>query len=81
MAEQLSPLARLWADWKRIAKKIGNFQARVFLFIFYFTIFGPFALAVRWTSDPLAIKKGTPAGWLPFLEAEGAPLERARRQF
>ncbi len=81
MAEQPRLLARIWAGWKRIAKKIGNFQARVFLFLFYFTVFCPFALAVRWTSDPLSIKKGAPPGWLPLPEGEGTALERARRQF
>ncbi len=70
-----------WQGWKRIAKKISNFQARVLLAIFYFTLFCPFALAVRWTSDPLGLKPGGARGWLPLKPSDEPPLERARRQF
>ena len=71
----------LWEGWKRIAKKVGNFQARVLMAIFYFTVFCPFALAVRWGSDPLAIKAEAPQGWQPLGDPEGSPLDRARKQF
>jgi len=71
----------LWEGWKRIAKKIGNFQARVLLAIFYFTLFCPFALAVRWGSDALAIKAESPRGWRPLSAPEGSPLDEARKQF
>ena len=73
-------LRRLWQGWKRIAHKIGDFQARVLLTIFYFVIVSPFGLAVRTFSDPLALKAKTPRGWRP--RASGAvALEQARRQF
>jgi hypothetical protein len=71
----------LWQGWKRVAKKIGNFQARVLLAVFYFTVFCPFALAVRWSSDPLGIKTKRLHGWLPLHSSDEPPLERARRQF
>lgn len=71
----------LWEGWKRVAKKIGNFQARVLLAVFYFTLFCPFALAVRWSSDPLAIKARAPRGWQPLVPPESSPLDRARTQF
>jgi hypothetical protein len=74
-------LRRLWRVWKRFAKRIGNFQARVFLAVFYFTFFCLFALAVRWTSDPLAIKGSSSHGWLPIVSGQGSLSDRARRQF
>ena len=77
----LEALKRFWSAWRRIAKKVGNFQARVLLAIFYFTLFCPFALIVRWCTDPLAIKPGSPHGWRPLGPTESLPLDRARRQF
>ncbi len=77
----LGALRRVWQVWKRIAKRIGDFQARIFLAVFYFVFFCPFALAVRWGSDPLAIKKGSPKGWQPPPSREGDPMALAKRQF
>ena len=74
-------LRGLWAGWRRIAKKVGNFQARILMAIFYFTIFCPFALAVRWGSDPLALKAGDSRGWRALDALEGSSLDRARKQF
>ena len=72
---------RLWGWWKRVAKRIGNVQARVLLILFYFVVFGPFALAVRFLSDPMTIKPGSPRGWRSKSSAEDTPMERAIRQF
>jgi hypothetical protein len=72
---------RFWEGWKKVARKIGNFQARVLLFLFYFVVLAPFALLVRWASDPLAIKPKTPRGWHPLEAKEGTPADQSRRQF
>ena len=72
-------LKRIWQAWKRLAHKIGNFQARVLLTILYAVLILPFGLAVRWFSDPLRIKR-RPQAWLDH----GAPpstMEWARRQW
>ncbi|MBI4528298.1 MAG: hypothetical protein HY695_31270 [Deltaproteobacteria bacterium] len=74
-------LRRLWEGWKRLGKKIGDFQARLLLIIFYYVVLAPFALAVRWGSDPLGIKAGRPRGWTPRGESEAASLATAIRQF
>lgn len=73
-------MATLWAGWKRVARKIGAFQARVILALFYFLAFWPFALAVGWGSDPLEIKPKTPKGWRPRAPETGSPMDRALRQ-
>ncbi|MFQ5930111.1 MAG: hypothetical protein ACE5MK_10445 [Acidobacteriota bacterium] len=70
-----------WKWWKQIGKTIGDFQARALLSLFYYVVFAPFALAVRWVSDPLAIKDGTPGGWRFRGKGEESPSERAIRQF
>ena len=74
-------LKAVWEAWKIFARKFGDFQARVLLTFLYFVVLGPFAMALRWGSDPLAIKAGTPRGWQRKAEGRGAHLERARGQF
>jgi len=72
---------RLWEGWKRIARKIGDFQARALMTLFYFVILGPLALVLRWRSDPLAIKPGTTRGWGHREARDGPQMLQARRQF
>lgn len=79
--DHTTPTIRLWERWKRFGKRIGDFQARALLSIFYFIILAPFALIIRWVSDPLAIKTKTSRGWQVKGEGEGSPRERASRQF
>ena len=74
-------LARAWTQWKVIAHIVGNFQARFLLSVFYYSIFAPFALVVRWACDPLAIKPGTERGWRFRGESESPATERTTRQF
>jgi hypothetical protein len=69
---------RLWQAWKRIGHKIGNFQSRVLLTIFYFLVVWPFGLGARFFSDPLRIKK-RPTEWLDHPN-EAQDLQWARRQ-
>ena len=72
---------RMWEGWKRIARKIGDFQARVILTIFYFLILAPFTLIVR-ASDPLALGKARQHhGWIPRPPSDRPTLETAARQF
>ena len=76
-----STLRNLWEWWKRFGKRIGDIQARVLLTLFYFVILGPFALAIRWWSDPLAIREGAPRGWRSKVEDEATPVKQATKQF
>jgi hypothetical protein len=67
-----------WQAWKDLAHKIGNFQARVILSIFYAILVAPFGLSARLFSDPLRIKK-KPEQWLDHPD-EAYDLDWARRQ-
>jgi hypothetical protein len=71
----------LWEGWKRVARKIGDVQARIILTLFYIFIVGPFALVIRWFADPLGIKEGARKGWHPRTAHGAVSLERASQQF
>lgn len=72
---------RLWRGWAEIAGYFGDFQARLLLTIFYFTVFVPFALITRRLVDPLRLRR-PPAGtnWSARLPHE-ADLQASRQQF
>lgn len=71
-------LKNAWQTWKRVARAIGNFQARVVLTIFYAVLVFPFGVVVRLFLDPLRIKS-RPTKWLE--RADGAfDLQWAKRQ-
>ena len=74
-------MRRLWARWKRLARRIGDVQARVLMTVFYFAVLGPVALVTRGRSDPLALQATTLRGWLAIAPKAGTPREHARRQF
>ncbi len=67
--------------WRRVAKRIGDVQARLLLTFFYFAVLGPFAVVLRWATDPLGIKGHTSQSWVPKGEEKGSVMERATRQF
>ena len=70
---------RLWQRWVIIAKKIGDFQARFLLTLFYLLFVFPLGMIVRLFLDPLSLKKTSPA-WT--ARPNSAPkLEDARKQF
>jgi hypothetical protein len=71
-------LKRAWQAWKSIAHKIGNFQARVLLTLFYAVLVFPFGIVVRLFSDPLRIKR-RPAEWLNHPD-ETYDMPWARKQ-
>jgi len=74
-------LKRLWNWWKPIAEKIGNFQARIILSVFYFLFVTPIAMGVKLFSDPLKMKKSDQASWWFPRENSKVSLEEAGRQF
>jgi len=72
-------LKRFWKAWKRLAHRIGNFQARLLLTLLYLALVFPFGLAVRLFSDPLRIRQ-RPARWLD-RDDSAADMNTALRQW
>jgi hypothetical protein len=64
MQQMLEPMRTGWKIWKRIGQFIGDWIGRLFLTVFYFTIFMPFALGVMLRGDPLAMRPHHRANWL-----------------
>ncbi len=73
---------RFWRAWMDIAAHIGDFQARLLLTAFYFTVAMPVGLLLTLGGDPLQIRRqaGQPRWLARPLEAQ-ADLGRARRQY
>jgi hypothetical protein len=74
-------LKAIWARRKIVAHKIGNFQARLLLALFYFIVLAPFAVGVKLLSDPLRLRTGRGHGWLLLPPGDVDPVTLARRQF
>ena len=67
----------LWSAWKRIARRIGEAQARVLLSLFYYVFLPPFALLYR-------IAGGKPlsrASWHAPKSDNATHAARAARQW
>ena len=71
---------KIWEKWKIIARKIGDFQSRLLLNVFYFLILGPVALLFQWFSDPMHLHPSTPKGWMKHDGSRERSLEEARKQ-
>lgn len=72
---------KLWQSWKNFSNRMGSFQSRIMLSLFFFTFVSPFALAVKMFSDPLNIKhQSSKSHWLSKKEIK-IDLEQYRRQF
>ena len=72
---------RLWRGWQELARHIGDFQARLLLTVFYFTVFVPFGLITRLFLDPLHVRRGSVKSGLNPRQTLDTDLEAARRQF
>jgi hypothetical protein len=76
----METLRKVWHAWKRVGQFIGDLLGRVVLTIFYFTLFMPFALGVRFFSDPLALRPLGDPKWLE-RKTQDLTLEDSRRLF
>lgn len=73
-------LRKIWNGWKRFGQFIGDFLGRLVLTIFYFTLFMPFALIVRFFMDPLALRPVSNPKWLE-RKTQDLTLDDSRRLF
>lgn len=70
-----------WQSWNDFSKKMGRFQSRILLSLFYFVLVSPFAMAAKIFSDPLRLKyRRLTSWWIPKKETKNE-LEEFRRQF
>ena len=59
-----NPIKKLWQSWENFSKRMGSFQSRIMLSLFFFVT--PFALGVKVFSDPLRIKhQSSKSHWFP----------------
>lgn len=72
---------RLWHGWKELAAYIGDFQARLLLTVFYFTVLAPFGLAVRFLADPLDVRRRRATSGWKARKTQEADMRAARQQF
>ena len=72
-------LNNLWQRWKRFARIIGDFIGRIILTLFYFTLFLPFGLGMRFFGDPLAIRLEYSARWIERATSD-LSIDDARMQ-
>jgi hypothetical protein len=72
---------RLWSTWERFGHRLGSFQSLVILSFLFFIIVSPFAIAVKWFSDPLRIKRQTQKSFWHIRGEERPDIEHYRRQF
>ena len=77
----MSVFKTIWKHWKNIGHKIGNFQARLILSLFYFVLVAPFAAIVRFGAKPLRLKICRTSNWLQAEVGADDVMLRARRQF
>jgi hypothetical protein len=72
---------KLWSGWKQLSHYIGDFQARLLLTFFYFTLALPFGLIGRFLIDPLKLRqKKTSSSWIK-RETVDQDIATARNQF
>ncbi len=72
--------SRFLAAWKRFALRMGSFQGRLVLGLFYFSVMVPFALLFRLAGDPLGLSGKRSTGWSAWTTAS-AGIAECKRQF
>lgn len=72
-------LKRIWRGWLKVTMFLGHVQMVVFLTVIYWLVLSWFALGFKLFNDPLALRRGKPAQWIPRAEP-GEPLAGMREQ-
>jgi hypothetical protein len=74
-------LKQLWEGWKGFAAEMGNYQGRIMLAIFYFSVVTPFGVLVRLFGDPLRTRLSENPSFWSHHPAINNGLDEARSQF
>lgn len=56
-------IRNFWSAWKKLAHKIGVFQSKVILTVFYFLFLTPFGFIYSFFKDELKIRKTNNSSW------------------
>jgi hypothetical protein len=71
----------LWERWKAFGVRMGNYQSRLLLALFYFPVVIPFGIVVRLSKDPFKRKvHQVGSRWVPRSKCDH-DLESIQRQF
>ena len=83
-ARETNPLAAAQAGkrrpWREFGYKVGTFQSRAIMGLFYFLIVTPFALGVKLFGDPLGLKPSRGGSHWADKKRPASDLESFRRQ-
>lgn len=77
----MKEIKQLWHRWLVVARKLGEFQSRVILTIFYFVFVTPFAFGIKLFFDPLGLKAGKKNSYWIKRKKEKFGLDKGERQF
>jgi hypothetical protein len=77
---KMEALRKVWHAWKRFGQFMGDLIGRLVLTVFYFTLFMPFALGVRFFMDPLAMRRTGHVTWLA-RRTNDLTMDDSRRLF
>lgn len=81
-AQTLNTSSGPWNAWMGFARKMGNYQSRVWLGLIYFSVVLPFGLGVALLSDPLRIKHvNSNTNWQPKELPLKPSIDEANSQF
>jgi hypothetical protein len=73
-------LRLVWSQWLRIARRIGVFESRLLLTLFYFTLLLPLGLLFSLLADPFGVKTKKRTAWTTkIIDAE--TVTTLREQF
>lgn len=75
----ISLLKTSWEYWKKIAHRIGTFQSRLILTLFYFTILLPVGIVFSLFKDALGIKAKRKSTWIAKVK-QVETLEEMKEQ-
>ncbi|NOR14332.1 MAG: hypothetical protein GQ544_01370 [Candidatus Aminicenantes bacterium] len=72
---------KMWQSWNEFSKRMGSFQSRILLSLFYFVFVSPFAIAAKMFSDPLNLKYRRHSSWWTPKNEPKNEVEQFRKQF
>jgi len=70
-----------WSRWREVSRKAGDFQARIVLTAFYFSLMAPFGVVFGLLRDPLRIKHRPSGTYWVERKPVSQTLTDAQRQF